>query len=255
MNQDSARLVAKIEAFELDEPGAADPFSARLARENCWSELYARLVMREYKRFLALAVTVKHVVTPSEQVDQAWHLHLLYSARYRQFCREILGRTLDHGPSNGGQVELEYFTSAYEQTRASYEERFGEAAPEDIWRSPAVRFGAGRLARRVSDAEHWVLRKPGAWRWLEARLPLRQLTWSKLLLAGLAYLACSASVSSHISGREFLAVYFSSWALSLVAAYTAKLLAAADATSEDAVLEPTSCCSSPAALWVPSTVP
>ena len=30
-------LLRRIEAHGLDEPGAADPFSARLARENRWS--------------------------------------------------------------------------------------------------------------------------------------------------------------------------------------------------------------------------
>jgi len=240
MNHDSISLIARIEACELDEHGAADPFSQRLARENAWSELYARLVIREYKRFLALAVIAPHVVTPSEQVDQAWHLHLLYSARYRAFCRQVLGRRLDHGPSSGGQVELEHFTRAYEQTLASYQALFGEAAPEEIWPPVAERFRPGRLARRVDDAEYWVLPKPGFWRWLETRRLLRKLTWPKLACAALAGLAAALGLSSHISGREFLAGYIVVWFLSLIAAYVAKLLARPDAGPENAIpqLEP-----------------
>ena len=73
-------LLARIEAFGLDVPGAPDPFSRRLARENGWPTAYAERVVREYRRFVVLAVSAGHAVTPSEQVDQAWHLHLLYSA-------------------------------------------------------------------------------------------------------------------------------------------------------------------------------
>ncbi|MEK6230809.1 MAG: hypothetical protein N2A42_03075 [Luteolibacter sp.] len=35
--------------------------------------------MTEYKRFVALAMLAGHPVTPSEEVDQAWHLHLVYT--------------------------------------------------------------------------------------------------------------------------------------------------------------------------------
>ncbi len=240
MDQSTAGLIATIEAFDLDERSAADPFSKRLARENAWSELYARCVIREYKRFLVLAVTAPHVVTPSDPVDQAWHLHLLYSARYREFCARVLGRTLDHGPSSGGPVELRHFTSAYEQTLASYLELFGEPAPEDIWPPVAERFGPGRLARRVSDAEYWVLRKPRFWGWLEARLPLQKLTWSKLAWLGAFCIGCGFSVSSHISGHEFLLGYVVLWFLCLTVACAAKLLAAPDAEAEGTIpaLEP-----------------
>lgn len=240
MNQGSAQLMAALEAFELDERGAVDPFSTRLARENAWSELYARRVIREYKRFLALAVSAPHTVTPSEDVDQAWHLHLLYSASYREFCSQVLGRPLDHGPSRGGRVELQHFTSAYAQTLLSYQQRFGEAAPEDIWPPVAERFRPGRSIRRVDDTEHWLLRKPGLWRWLERHLRLRALSWLKLSLLGLAGLVGSISLSWRISGHQYLVGYLLFWLSSLLAAYGAKRLSAPDVRANDAVdaLEP-----------------
>lgn len=42
-------LRERVEAFELDEPGAALPFSSRLAREQGWSHAFAGRVIREYK--------------------------------------------------------------------------------------------------------------------------------------------------------------------------------------------------------------
>lgn len=62
-------LLAKLEAMELEKPGIPLPFSTRLARENGWNPEFARKVIREYKRFIYLAVKAGHPVTPSKAVD------------------------------------------------------------------------------------------------------------------------------------------------------------------------------------------
>ena len=106
MAKDVRSLRVEVEEFSLDEPGAPYSFSARLARENRWSVGYARRVIEEYKRFALLAVASEHQVTPSEQVDQAWHLHLTYTESYwERFCGGVLGRPLHHQPTRGGDGE------------------------------------------------------------------------------------------------------------------------------------------------------
>ena len=88
----------------------------------------------EYKRFCFLAATAGHPVTPSDAVDQAWHLHLTYSRDYwERFCPEILGRPLHHGPTEGGGAEQQLYFAQYAQTLKSYERIFGERAPADLW--------------------------------------------------------------------------------------------------------------------------
>lgn len=95
-------LWIRISAFELDDPAAALPFTARLARENGWSRDFARRVVDEYRRFVFLAMKSGHPVTPSEEVDEAWRLHLCYSRSYWDgMCRGVLGRPLHHGPTEG----------------------------------------------------------------------------------------------------------------------------------------------------------
>ena len=74
MNFDKKILLERIMAFPLDESGVDLPFSHRLARENSWTDEFAARVIREYKRFVYLAMTANHPVTPSDAVDQAWHL-------------------------------------------------------------------------------------------------------------------------------------------------------------------------------------
>src|SRR3569623_361486 len=95
-----------LSTYFIGPESAELSFAARLGRENGWSAAYADRVIAEYKRFCFLAVTVGHEVTPSDAVDQAWHLHLTYSRDYwERFCPEVLGCPLHHGPTTGGAGE------------------------------------------------------------------------------------------------------------------------------------------------------
>lgn len=94
----------------------------RLARENGWSARQAARVFEEYRRFVYLAVTAAHPVTPSDAVDQAWQLHLTYTQDYRErLCPEVLGRALHHGPTRGGREAGARFFEQYAQTLRSDE--------------------------------------------------------------------------------------------------------------------------------------
>ena len=154
-------LLAKILAFEPDELGAQLPFTARLAREQGWTHVFAGRVVIEYKRFVALAMLAGHPVTPSEQVDQAWHLHMVYTESYWQgLCRDTLGRDLHHSPTTGGSEEGAKFTDWYVKTLESYRWIFGAEPPADIWPSPVDRFADAGGGRWVNTADFWLVPKP-----------------------------------------------------------------------------------------------
>lgn len=162
MNARQADLYARLEAFSIDEGEVVRSFTSRLAEENGWSEEYARRVIVEYKRFLFLAMTAGHSVTPSEAVDQAWHLHLCYTRSYwGRLCGEVLGRPLHHNPTEGGVAELRKHVSWYRRTQASYERAFGRAAPADVWPEASVRFGTNLCVRRVNVRDNLIV--PRAW--------------------------------------------------------------------------------------------
>jgi hypothetical protein len=151
-------LRARIQAFRLDEPGSVFPFSARLARENGWTRDHALRVIEEYRRFVYLATTAGHTVTPSVAVDEAWHLHLTYTRSYwDELCGKVLGRPLHHDPTRGGGAEGARFLDAYTRTLRSYQEAFGAAPPRDIWPSPAERFAPVRRVRWAIPSPHTVL--------------------------------------------------------------------------------------------------
>lgn len=115
-------------------------------------------MIREYKRFCYLAVTAGHEVTPSDAVDQAWHLHLAYTRDYwERFCPEVLGMPLHHGPTKGGAEERDRFFDQYAATLKSYEDAFGQPPPEDIWPDAARRFLTDPKARRVNPRDVIIL--------------------------------------------------------------------------------------------------
>ncbi|HVR85869.1 MAG TPA: TIGR04222 domain-containing membrane protein, partial [Planctomycetota bacterium] len=134
MNEREAALFQEIRQFPLEDQPGPFPFSHRLARENGWSLEYAERVIAEYRKFLFLAAVSGKEVSPSDAVDQAWHLHLVYSRSYwDRLCTKVLKRPFHHEPAKGGNENKKRFDAAYLGTLAGYRSLLGEEPPEDIW--------------------------------------------------------------------------------------------------------------------------
>lgn len=192
------QLRARIQAFSPDEPGVVFPFSARLARENGWTRPFAERVMEEYRRFVYLAMTAGHPVSPSAQVDEAWHLHLTYTRSYwDEMCGRVLGRPLHHEPTKGGRAEGSKFVDWYTRTLDSYARAFGHAPQPDVWPPPAERFAQARRVPAVSTATHGMIRKP--------RLRRGTLAAAVAFGALLVVAACTAERVGEVGGLGFLA--------------------------------------------------
>lgn len=156
---DTDPLYARIRAFPMDERPVAYGFLDRLARDNAWSRPYAARVIDEYKKFLYLCATAGVPMTPSREVDEAWHLHLLYTRSYwERLCKQVLGRPLHHHPTQGGAAERAKFHAWYERTLAAYRAAFGAEPPADIWPPASIRFGpAPRTPRTRGHAARLAL--------------------------------------------------------------------------------------------------
>ncbi len=153
-------LWVSLSRYSIGPEDATLPFAARLARENGWSAGFADRVIEEYRKFCFLAVTNEEELTPSDAVDQAWHLHLAYSRDYwERFCPDVLGRPLHHGPTAGGGAERHRYFEQYAETLKRYEQVFCEAAPTDIWPSAARRLIEDPKARRVHPRDAFIIPK------------------------------------------------------------------------------------------------
>lgn len=127
-------LRLRLEEFSIDQPGALKPFSVRLAIEQDWTTGFTHRVIEEYKRFMFMCTVSETPMTPSHTVDEAWHLHLIYSRSYwEEFCLHVLRRLIHHDPGTGSEGDAEALNEQYMQTLETYRKLFGEEPPDDIW--------------------------------------------------------------------------------------------------------------------------
>lgn len=151
MQAEGTALWHRIAVHRIGPDDVSLTFVARLARENRWSLTHAEQVIGEYKRFCYLAMTAGHEITPSDAVDQAWHLHLTYTRDYwGVFCPEVLQADLHHGATKGGPAERDRFYHQYAATLAAYEDAFGVTPPPAIWPSAHRRFAVDPGGVRVN---------------------------------------------------------------------------------------------------------
>lgn len=158
MTSEHKTLWDKVCDFQIDDPDSSFSFSDRLARENGWDLEYALRAVHEYKRFMFLICISETPLTPSDQVDQVWHLHLIYTQSYwKEFCAKILNQEIHHGPTKGVEQRGD-FKDYYSHTLALYQKTFNDKAPEDIWPGLTDRFKSIHF-ERVNKHTHWVLPK------------------------------------------------------------------------------------------------
>lgn len=160
MTAPQKELWDKISNFRLDDPDASFTFSARLARENGWTKEYTNSVIEEYRKFIFLCCVSKSSVTPSDPVDQVWHLHLTYTKSYWiDFCKNTLQREIHHNPTKGGKSERKKFNNNYTELHTIYKEMFETNLPQGIWQDNKTRFTKINF-RRVSMDNYWLIKKP-----------------------------------------------------------------------------------------------
>jgi hypothetical protein len=116
---DSKRYLIAVDQWLSEHSAIAD----RLCLEqNCKPDV-AIAWLKEVAKFLFSCHQSDSRLTPSEKVDQAWHVFILFTYDYREFCRLFFGRFIDHYP--GGETEQN--TTQYELCLDSLIQNFGYA--------------------------------------------------------------------------------------------------------------------------------
>ncbi len=71
----------------------------KLKAENDFSEIVAKSVFEDTKRFLILcALTPNSGFVPTKMIDLGWHQFILHTQDYQNFCLEFFGRLIHHSP-------------------------------------------------------------------------------------------------------------------------------------------------------------
>jgi hypothetical protein len=184
-------LWSRIACFTPDDPQADFQFTDRLARENGWSRAFAAGAIEEYKKFVYLAAVSERHVTPSDIVDQVWHLHLAFTRSYwDDLCGAVLQRPLHHTPTKGGPAERARYRAQYAQTLTLYEREFGNVALRAFWPDAERRFAAAAHQSWVDRRTHWIVAKPD---------------WRGLAAVAVAVTAVATLGNAHAAGEPVLA--------------------------------------------------
>lgn len=71
-----------------------------VALEQKWTKKEAEAARAWYERFLMLqwADPANDIVVIDRKADLLWHMHIVYTLRYRVYCESCLGYFLDHIP-------------------------------------------------------------------------------------------------------------------------------------------------------------
>ena len=132
-NEEKIELWKRINefSFEDDKKNVIEfSFLQRLAKENNWRISKAKRAIEEYRKFLFLC-SVEGNCTPSDDVDQVWHLHLQYTKNYWEvLCETVLKKKLHHIPTTGGVQQKNLFANQYQKTCEKYEDYFGDISKE-----------------------------------------------------------------------------------------------------------------------------
>ena len=107
------------------------PFGVEyLKYKHGWIPAFATRALEEYRRFAFLALASSSMITPSECIDEVWHLHILHTNNYEQFAKAC-GTKLQHIP--GMPNEKERFEPHYDRTHELYFLVFGDRPPSSHW--------------------------------------------------------------------------------------------------------------------------
>jgi hypothetical protein len=67
-----------------------------------WSESKIAKLIRQYRGFLYVIWKYPNdTATPSVEMDEVWHAHMLFTVKYMRDCDYLFGRYVHHNPNFG----------------------------------------------------------------------------------------------------------------------------------------------------------
>lgn len=225
MTPQQAELWSRLREFDIDRASPDDPvpefpFVDRLAAENGWTRTRAARVIEEYRRFVLMMAVSPDPISPSDAVDQAWHLHITYTRSYwERMCRAVVGRPLHHSPTKGGRAEAAKFAGWYRRTLEQYRQLFDEEPPTDIWPTAEEHDRGEAPHRRVDLDANWVVSKRAVREAAKTAAVVVVSAGIATLTAGCVVAAAStASNPLDMRGPDFLGFYVQFFVLGVIVA-------------------------------------
>jgi len=106
------------------------PVVRRLVDTECWSKKHALAACEQYRNFLFLMKKFggDRELTPSFEIDEAWHAHILHTKKYIDFCEQVFGKYLHHYPHLARHKgNAENLNKLFQHTQNLHKEEFGDS--------------------------------------------------------------------------------------------------------------------------------
>lgn len=103
----------------------------RLVHRFGWPSRKVKMLSLEYKRFLFLIQKEGQKgpealsLSPSEQIDEFWHMHILDTKKYQEDSKKLFGNFLHHDPGNTKEFSTEH-ANGFDLFQRLYKEEFRE---------------------------------------------------------------------------------------------------------------------------------
>lgn len=106
----------------------------RVVKEKKWSPRMGQVAGKFYRNFLLLCKKhPKAHLSPTLQIDEIWHAHILYTQDYHAFCDKVFGKYLHHQPLMPGAEEAEANNDAIGLLQKLHQEEFGEPIYDAVY--------------------------------------------------------------------------------------------------------------------------
>lgn len=110
----------------------------RIAKENAWSYEYAARIMDQALAFLAACARSAQPLAPSSLVDIGWHVFILYTREYADFCERISGGFIHHVPDDGAGDADTSLSGMLNRTTVAIQAA-GFAVDRELWFTSAAK--------------------------------------------------------------------------------------------------------------------
>jgi hypothetical protein len=119
-----------------------EPVTMQLVNYHEYSDARARSAERRYRRFFFLkALFASHSASPSDEVDEFWHQHIINTAKYAKDCHAVAGCFLHHDfLSPEEPVDARMLETLRLETWVAYETLFGEPYEETLGAAFQIRW-------------------------------------------------------------------------------------------------------------------
>ena len=96
---------------------------ARLVKQGFYPDRADTAIFR-YRQFLFLCAKYDDN-TPTVDVDEVWHAHILFTRQYADDCRAVFGTFLHHDPGTGDPGDEAKFRKVFQRTKDRIVAEFG----------------------------------------------------------------------------------------------------------------------------------